>query len=269
MYKVALVGYGHWGKTLLPYFERFFDVKAVFGRSVEKEGRFTNDLDDIFSLNIDAVAIATPIGTHYEIAWKALKHNKHVFCEKPLTTEPSLARELDFVATQKGLHLVTDYTYTFSKRLQKARKNIIDEKEIGKLRTMRLRLERKVKKNDFGVYWVLASHMLAVLDMFTDIESLEFNKADLVSQKKGIISFAGDVRGEILVDSNSSSKETEVGFFGDTGMIACSNLHEEENGLTYAMEYFKGVLDGDIDNSVNVKRAISVTDVLCSLDRGK
>jgi len=214
-------------------------------------------------LNIDAVAIATPISTHYEIAWKALKHNKHVFCEKPLTTEPSLARELDFAATQKGLHLVTDYTYTFSKRLQKC---LVDKNGMGKLRAMRLELKRKVKKNDSGVYWILASHMLAVLDMFTDIENLKFNKAGLVPQKQGVISFTGNIRGQILVDSNSSNKETDVAFVYDYGLTICSNLHEEDD-LTYAMEYFKSVLDGKADNSVNLKRAISVTDILWRLEQ--
>ncbi len=265
MYKIALIGYGRWGKILLPYLEQFFDVKAVFGRSIKKEGIFTNDLADIFSSDMDAVVIATPIGTHYKIAWEALKHNKHVFCEKPLTTEPSLARELDFVATQKGLHLVTDYTYTFSKRLQKVREDMIDKNGIGKLQAIRLELKRKVKKNDFGIYWNLASHMLAVLGIFTDIENLKFNKANLVSQKKGVISFMGDIRGQILVESNSSNKETDVSFVCDYGLTICSNLHNE-NDLTYAMEYFKGVLDDNIDNSVNIARAISVTDILWRLE---
>jgi len=269
MYKIALMGYGRWGKTLLPYLERFFDVKAIFGRSIEKKGIFTNDLDDILSSDIDAVAVATPIGTHYKIAWEALKHNKHVFCEKPFTVEPSLARELDFIATQRGLHLVTDYTYTFSRILQNARENIINKKEIGKLRTMRLRLHRKVKKNDFGVYWILASHMLAVLDMFTNIGNLEFNKTDLIPHKKGTISFMGDIRGQILVDSNSSDKKTEVGFSGDSGLMVCSNLHQRENGLTYAMEYFRGVLDGSIGNKTNIARAILVTDILWGFEKDK
>lgn len=266
MYKIALIGYGHWGKMLLPYLNRFFNVKIIFSRSIKKEGIFTNDLDDILSSDVDAVVIATPIGAHYKIAWEVLKHNKHVFCEKPLTIKPSLARELDFVATQKGLHLITDYTYAFSRILQNVQENIINKKEIGKLQTMRLSLHRKVKKNDFGVYWILASHMLAVLDMFTDIGNLEFNKTDLIPQKRGIISFMGDIRGQILVDSNFSDKKTEVSFSGDSGLMACSNLHQKENSLTCAMDYFRGVLDGKIDNSINVKRAISVTDVLWRLN---
>lgn len=265
MYKVALIGYGRWGKVLLRYLDQFFDIKAVFGRSIKKKGRFTNDLDDIFFSDIDAVAIATPIGMHYEIAWEALKHNKHVFCEKPLAIEPLLAKKLDVLAIQKGLHLVTDYTYTFSKKLDKIKDDM--NNKIGKLRKMMLTIKRNSKNDGVDIYWNLASHMLAVLDMFTDIENLEFNKVDLISQEKGIISFAGDIKGQILVDSKSLNKETEIVFHGDTGLIVCSNLHKKENGLTYAMEYFKGVLDGSIDNKTNVARAISVTDVLWGFEK--
>lgn len=269
MYKIALIGYGRWGKTLLPYFKRLFDVKAVFGRSIKKKGIFTNDLAGIFSSDVDAVAIATPIGTHYKIALEALKHNKHVFCEKPLTIEPSLARELDFVATQKGLHLMTNYTYTFSKKLKEIQNDIVNSNKIGKLHTMILTLKRNFENDNVDIYWNLASHMLAVLDMFIDIGNLEFNKTDLVSQKRSVISFAGDIKGRIFVDSDFPDKETEVGFSGDVGTMTCIDLHEREKGLIYAMEYFKGILDGSIDNKTNIARAISVTDVLWGLGKDK
>lgn len=264
LYNIALIGFGRWGKTLLPYLEEFFNVRLIFGRSVEKRGKFTDSLSDIFSSDIGAVVVATPIGTHYEVARQALMHDKHVFCEKPLAVDPSLARKLDFVATQKGLHLITDYTYVFSRRLWEVQKNIIHKKKMGGLRSVKLRMERKLRKNKFGVYWVLASHMLAVLDMFTDIVSLEFDKTDLVSQERSIISFTGDIKGEIFVDSNSLTKKTEASFFGDLGKIDCTQLHEEDD-LTYAMDYFKNVLDGRVENKANLIRAISVTDVLWKL----
>jgi len=268
MYSVGLIGYGRWGKTLLPYLEHLFDVKAVFGRSIAREGRFTNNLDDVLSSDTDAVAIATPIGTHYEIARKALSHNKHVFCEKPLATRPSLARELGSIATQKKLHLVTDYTYTFLPKLKKARTEIIENKKSGKLQKTRLALKRKSKNDESDIYWNLASHMLAVLDMFTDIEELKLKAENVTSKQRAVISFTGDTEGRILVDSGSSDKQTRAVFICEHGFTICNNLHGGE-GLRYAMEYFKGVLDGWIDNDINVKTAIAVTDILYSLDKEK
>ena len=244
---------------------RFFNLFCYHAISViEKKGRFTNDLDDIFSSDIDAIVIATPIGTHYKIALEALKHNKHVFCEKPLTTEPSLARELDFVATQKRLHLVTDYTYTFSRKLKKVEDDIINNK-IGKLRKMMLTLKRNSKNDGIDIYWNLASHMLAVLDIFFNLGNFIFEKMVLASEKEGIISFAGKIEGQILVNSKSLNKETEIVFHGDKNQIICSELHKEDD-LTYAMEYFKGVLDGSLNNKPNIARAISVTDILWGLE---
>lgn len=265
MYKIALIGYGYWGKILLPYFDQFFNVRLIFGRSVKKKGRFTNDLNDVFSSGIDAVAIATPIGTHCRIVLDALKHGKHVFCEKPLAIEPSLVRKLNFIAIQKGVHLITDYTYTFSRKLKKIQNDIVNNNKIGKLHTMILTFKRNSGKDDVDIYWNLASHMLAVLDMFVDIRNLKFNKTDLVSQKKGIISFTGNIKGRILVDSDFPDKETEVDFSGDVGMMTCLDLHKKEEGLIYAMEYFKGVLDGSIENKTNIERAIAVTNVLWRL----
>jgi hypothetical protein len=259
MYKIGLIGYGYWGKILLPYLEQFFDVKIIFGRSIEKKGRFTNDLDSTLSSDIDAVVIATPIGTHYRIVWDALEYNKHVFCEKPLAIEPSMIRELDFIATQKGLHLITDYTYTFSERLRDARK------KIERLQTMKLKLCRKIKENEFGVYWILGSHLLAILDMFADIGDLEFEKTDLIPQEEGIISFTGDINGHILVDLNSPNKETEIGFSSGNGFMMYSNLHLDDN-LLYAIEYFNDVLNGSIDNKANIARSIAVTDTLWRLE---
>ena len=269
MYKIALIGYGRWGKTLLPYLERFFDVKAIFGRSVEKKGIFTNDLDDVFSSDVDAVAIATPIGTHYAIAREALDHNNHVFCEKPLTIHPSSARELSVIANEKGVCLVTDYIYTFSKRLKEIKDDVIGGNEVGKLRKMTLTLKRNSENSGADIYWNLASHMLAVLDMFFSLENLSFERKVLVPEKEGMILFKGEIEGQILVNSKSPSKETEIVFYGDKGEIKYNNIHEAENGLTCVMEYFKGVLDNNIDNSINIKRAISVIDVLRRLDNAR
>ena len=266
MYKIALIGYGRWGKILISYLDCFFNVNAVFGRSIKKEGRFTNDLDDIFSSGVNAVVIATPIGTHYEIAWQALKHDKHVFCEKPLTIHPSSARELSIIANEKGLHLVTDYIYTFSKRLKEIKDDLIDNNKIGKLRKMTLTLKRNSENSGVDIYWNLASHMLAVLDTFFSLESLSFERKTLALEKEGIVSFKGKINGQILVNSKSPNKETEIVFRGDGGRFIYNKLHEG-NGLTYSMEYFKGVLDGSINNRTNIARAISVTDILWRLEQ--
>lgn len=268
-YKVALIGYGDWGKMLLYYLDQFFDVKHVFGRSIKKEGRFTNDLEAVWSSDVDAVVVATPIGTHYEIVSQALAYNKNVFCEKPLTTDPSLAIALNAIVKEKGLEIVTDYTYTFSKRLENVQNNIIGIRGIGELRTISLEMNRKTNRNKWGVYWELASHLLAILDMFVDIKTLNFYRVNLADKKKGSILFGGKIGGEIFVDSTTATKETTVVFSGTRGQIVFSHLHDAENNLEYAMRYFRDVLDGKIDNKMNIERAISITDTLKKLDDSK
>src|SRR5262245_31004102 len=103
MIGVGIVGYGYWGPNLVRNFSESsrFQLRGISDLSSARrgaaEGRFpgvkvvANYKDMLADSSIDAVAIATPVSTHYEIANAALEAGKHVLLEKPMTQEPSEA----------------------------------------------------------------------------------------------------------------------------------------------------------------------------------
>ena len=259
MHKIALIGYGRWGQILLPHLKKYFDVVSIFGRSVKRDGLFTNRLDEALESDVEAAVIATPITTHYKITRAALLNDRHVFCEKPLAMTLQEAKNLVDLATFLHLHLVTDYTYTFSKRLQEA----CDRLNKGQLWGMSLSLERNLKEKE-DVYWVLISHLVAILGMFTDLSRLKFEEDLGNTEKRATIFFSGDIEGMIFANMEAAEKRTEISLYIDKKVLEFNDLLKDDN-LGYAVEYFRDVLDGNEDESDNLELALSVTSVLSRL----
>ena len=295
MKNIALIGYGYWGKRLLRYLEEQFNVVSVFGRSLEKEGIFTNRISDVFVDKVDAVVIATPINTHYEIVEQALKAGKHVLCEKPLSQHSVEVEKLMKLVEKEKLILMTEFTYTFSKGLLYA-KNIIDNGSIGKLLAMELSLRYVGRFLKFDVYWLLASHLLSILDMFVPLDKLTFKKIEIIQGETGIICFDGQIKGQIFVSINYPHRDSRVVFYGDKGTLKYDTLdkmtnslikyrkkegvladelivdrdgfqYDESNNLKHAVCYFANVIKvGNIKNS-NLNRAFQVTRILEMLEK--
>ena len=115
MIGIAVVGYGYWGPNLVRNFS-LADERAVVAvcdhaRSAG-DGRAScypavntyDDVDDMLAdPAVDAVAIATPVSTHFELAMQALQAGKHVFVEKPLTATVERGRAADREADERGL----------------------------------------------------------------------------------------------------------------------------------------------------------------------
>lgn len=289
MNKCALIGYGYWGKRFLRYIQEKFDVKYAYGRTIKEGGIFTNDIDKIWNdKEVDSVVIATPIDTHYFVAKTALLHGKNVFCEKPLAQSSSEIIRLNEIATSNGLALATEFTYTFSKSLKTAQE-LVNNGVIGELQAMDLSLKYVGKFLKFDVYWLLASHLLSVLDMFVPISMLNFRKINFIDKETGIILFDGAIKGEISVSVNYPDRETKVIAYGSEGTMVYDGLSQpsllyilyrklegalanelvledknyffdEFNNLMYAVEYFRDVLAGN--EQTNLTRALCVTKVL-------
>lgn len=256
MYKVSLVGYGKWGKILLPNLEKRFDVVHVFGRTLQVQGIFTRNMDRAIEDDIDAVVVATPIGEHFHIVYKALNQGKHVFCEKPLSLRPEWVMELAELAKAKGVQLVTDYTYTFSEQLQKA------QKEIGfnQLQSAALILKRNIQSGNGNSYWTLAPHLIAILGMFVDVGQLDFTIKKTSPGTSYIIFFDGVAKGGIVVDMRSENK-TYVSLIGANKQFEFTDLADGDN-IGCALAHFEDAMDGKVNNEDNLKCAYNVTNVI-------
>jgi predicted dehydrogenase len=116
------------------------------------------------SPSIDAVAVITPVWTHYELAKKALENGKHVFVEKPFTSTAEQAEELIELAARKNLKIMVDHTFLFTGAVRKIRE-LTESGALGDLYYYdSLRVNLGLFQHDVSVIWDLAPHDLAIMD---------------------------------------------------------------------------------------------------------
>jgi len=113
---------------------------------------------------IDAVAIVTPVRTHYGLAKMALQNGKHVFVEKPFTCTSSQAEELIELAERKNLKIMVDHTFLFTGAVRKIRQ-LIEDGTLGELYYYdSTRVNLGLFQHDVNVLWDLAPHDLSIMD---------------------------------------------------------------------------------------------------------
>ncbi|MFN2217035.1 MAG: Gfo/Idh/MocA family protein [Anaerolineae bacterium] len=171
--KVALIGCGYWGPNLARNFYQLPNAELVACCDLDPANlkrmealypaRLTTDLDAILSdPEIEAVALATPVGTHYQLAHKALTAGKHVLVEKPLTTSSADGQELIEIARQQERVLMVGHVFEYNPAVLKI-KELIDEGQIGHvyyLYSNRVNLGRV--QSDINVLWSIAPHDVSI-----------------------------------------------------------------------------------------------------------
>lgn len=279
MNNLALIGNGYWGSIIKKYISEFFELKYVADSKFDKNIIWKDD-------EIAGVIVATPIETHYKIIKEALENGKHVFSEKPVTLKHSEACELEKIAKKNELRIGVDYVHTFSKLVGQI-SNYIEE--IGGIKYIEMSTKHLGRFMDQDVYWLLASHHLSVLDMFMDIDKIDFKFEDHLYYNDlcttGSIIFNG---GRLDVSTNFPGKEMLINFYGEYGTIKYRPLEnqmvvtlynkkykllpkdlteeeiiidsDEQNNLKYAIEYFKDLIDFKADS--NLSSAIKITKIL-------
>ena len=176
MLNVGVVGYGYWGPNIVRNFNAVDGAKvvAVFDKNqtaLKKVMKFYPDTrccssagEILASPAIDAVAVVTPVSTHYEIARKALENGKHVFVEKPFTATSAQAEELIDLAEQKNLTIMVDHTFLFTGAVRKM-KQLIDDNVLGKIYYYdSTRINLGLFQHDVNVIWDLAPHDFSIMN---------------------------------------------------------------------------------------------------------
>jgi len=176
MIKVGIVGLGYWGPNLVRNFQSVNGAEAHSVADFDNNRlqkihqlypkiNLCNDANAIFeNPEIDAVVLATPINTHYDLAKKALLNNKSVMVEKPLATSRTEVLELMEIADARGLSLMVDHTFLYTGAVQKI-KSIIDSGELGQLQYFdSTRINLGLFNPNWSVIWDLAVHDLSIFD---------------------------------------------------------------------------------------------------------
>lgn len=175
MINVGIIGCGYWGPNLIRNFSEVEDATVVSCCDMREERlkfvtkrypsiRATADVGDIFSdAGLDAVAIATPVTTHFPLARRALEAGKHVLVEKPLAASSSECAELIELAEKKNRKLMVGHTFEYSGPVNKM-KEIIAKREIGDVLYFESnRVNLGLFQEDIDVIWDLAPHDFSIM----------------------------------------------------------------------------------------------------------
>jgi predicted dehydrogenase len=173
---VGVIGYGYWGPNVVRNLHglEHCHVVAICDKSHDALRRahrlypriqLTTELSDILcSPTIDAVAVVTPVWTHFELAKAALENGKHVFVEKPFTSNSAQAEELIELAERKNLKIMVDHTFLFGGAVKKIRE-LVDGGTLGPLYYFdSTRVNLGLFQHDVSVIWDLAPHDLSIMD---------------------------------------------------------------------------------------------------------
>ncbi len=179
---VGIIGYGYWGPNLVRNFaeQAGASVVAVSDLSVERltevharypQVKVTTDYEDLIAdPDIDAVVVATPVSSHFELARRALKSGKHVLVTKPITADATEALELIEAAEQRGLILMVDHTFVYTGAVQTI-KQLVESGDLGQLYYYdSVRVNLGLFQKDVNVLWDLAVHDLSIMDFVLGCE---------------------------------------------------------------------------------------------------
>jgi predicted dehydrogenase len=180
--RVGVIGYGYWGPNIVRNFlgQEGADVVGVCDKSPKALSRVkrnhaelpvTSDhLELLTSTEVDAIAVVTPVWTHFELAKLALQNGKHVFVEKPFTCTAAQAEQLIELAERRNLKIMVDHTFLFTGAVKRIRQ-LVDDGTLGPLYYYdSTRVNLGLFQHDVNVVWDLAPHDLSIMDYLIDAQ---------------------------------------------------------------------------------------------------
>jgi predicted dehydrogenase len=173
---VGIIGYGYWGPNLVRNFfetpgcrvvsvsdlhpERLARVRARYP-TIDTTADYRNLIQDP---RIDAVAIATPVSTHFELGMQVLRTGKHLLVEKPMTADVDQALRLVEEADRRNRILAVDHTFVYTSAVRKIQE-LVSSGELGEIYYYdSVRVNLGLFQHDVNVIWDLAVHDLSIMD---------------------------------------------------------------------------------------------------------
>ena len=176
MLKFGVIGYGYWGPNIVRNLRSLegcqevgiCDQTAAARKRIQAANPgipVHSDANELIkSPDVDAIAVITPVWTHYELTKAALENGKHVFVEKPFTSTAAQAEELINLAERKNLQIMVDHTFLFTGAVRKIQK-LLKDGTLGKLYYYdSTRVNLGLFQHDCNVIWDLAPHDLSIMN---------------------------------------------------------------------------------------------------------
>ena len=271
--RVGVIGYGYWGPNIVRNFGALDDCElvavcdrseAALGRAARTNGRLrlTTDVHDIVTApDIDAVAIVTPVWTHFELAKAALENGKHVFVEKPFTSTSEQAEQLIELAERNHLQIMVDHTFLFGGAVRKI-KELVENGTLGPLYYFdSTRVNLGLFQHDVNVVWDLAPHDLSVMDHIIQdrpeavVATGSSHLNHLADMAFITVYFPGNIVAHVNVNWLSPVKVRTTLIGGKDKMLVWNDLEPDEKIKVY-------------DKGVNISNGQGLYDLLVSYRSG-
>ncbi|HEC04078.1 MAG TPA: Gfo/Idh/MocA family oxidoreductase [Phycisphaerales bacterium] len=252
MCNIAVVGCGYWGPNLVRNLNSLADcnLKTVCDTDSDRlshmKGLYpavetTSDFDDLVKdREIDAIAVATPVRFHYEMARKSLLAGKHTFIEKPMARSSKECEELIALAEERGLVLMVGHTFVYSGPVRKI-KEIVSSGELGELQYVSARrLNLGLLQKDINVAWDLAPHDISIILYVLGKDPVSVNCQGKSHVAKGVedvtnmtLNFANGAFGIIQSSWLDPNKIRETVFIGTKKMLVYNDVEPTEKIKIY------------------------------------
>lgn len=260
MLNTAVIGYGYWGPKLARNFATASNTNLtmICDKDVDRLASINNaypnvsttkNIENVYeNQDINAIAIATPVSTHYEIALKALQAGKHVLVEKPLTARVDQAKHLIEEAAKRNLTLMVDHPFLYTGAVRKIRE-LIENGEIGDIYYYdSVRINLGLFQHDVSVLWDLAVHDLSIMDFILKERPVSVS-ATGISHVPGepentaylTLFFESDIIAHIHVNWLAPAKIRQTLVSGSKKMIVYDDLNPSDKVRVYD----KGIELGD------------------------
>lgn len=252
MLNIAVIGCGYWGPNLIRNFCSIPECKLKLVCDINK-GRLahmsrlyqgietTNKIDYVINdAEVDAIAIATPVRYHFEMAKKSLLAGKHTFIEKPMASSVKECEELIELAEKHNLTLMVGHTFIYSSAVRKI-KEIIDAGDIGEIMYISSRrLNLGLFQKDINVTWDLAPHEISIILYVMGKAPVYVNcqgKAHITKGIEDVTNMTIDFNNGGFATVQSSwldpNKVRETTFVGSKRMLVYNDLEQFEKIKIY------------------------------------
>lgn len=243
MIRIGVIGLGRWGPNHVRVFSQLRGcvlaavTDADAGRRTECARRFggirvLTDAEELLrSPEVDAVVVATPTRTHGRLVRLALRHGKHVLCEKPLCASIAEGKELARLARKHRRVLMTGHVFLFNPGVQKVCQ-LLRSGQVGRVRSMTaVRTNLGPVRHDVNAAWDLASHDVAIFNWLLGLEPVEVQAMGACFLQRGIedvVNISMRYPGNVLVTIQCSwldpKKVRQITVVGSKKMVTWDDL---------------------------------------------
>jgi predicted dehydrogenase len=252
--RFGVIGWGYWGPKIARNLDSLSHAAVTMVADADAHRlsklevnqpwiQTTTLIEDIFCSDVDAIVIATPVSTHYQLAREALLHGKHVLVEKPLTANVTEAEELIALARKQQRILMVGHTFEYNIAVNELRK-LVQSGELGKIYCIEAeRVNLGLFRNDINVIWDLAPHDISILLYLLDkkpekikVQAHAHVQSNIEDVAHLDLEFADGMNAHIHVSWLHPCKIRRVTVIGDARMV----VYDDTNPAEMIKVYNKG-----------------------------